>query len=496
MKRSTATARAVGLCLLAAAARAQAARAQDSPGTAGARLTLEQVIERANREGHGARAARSALEAARARSSAFEARLLPQLSLSAMAPSYNKSISPVIQPDGSTAFVPRGEMEASVNLTMSQPIPALGARVFASSVLHRIEPLSAGDTRYWQSSPLLLGIELDLFRPRTLVWEGMEQELRLDVAERQFLEAREDGAARAANAYFDLYAAQLSAANALANAAVNDSLYRIAQGRYRVGKIAENDLLQSELALLRARAAVDEARLEEERALAALRLELNLPEDAPLAIAPPPPSLGISADPALAVREALANRSEVRALELQRVEAQRRVTTARLQNGLNARLTAGFGYNQTAPLFEEVYRSPLRQQRFGLQVEVPLVRWGAGRDEVAAARAEEAQVTVLAERTRRELSQEAYFAARRFAQAQSQLELAAKADTVATRRFDVAKDRYVIGRIGIGDLYIAQTEKDAALQAYVQAVRAYWLAYYRLRRITLYDFRLGRRIVE
>lgn len=489
-----AAARAAGLCLLALSAAAPAADAQESPRTAGARLTLEQVVERANREGHIAQAARSALEAARSRNSAFESRLLPQVSLSGMAPSYNKSISPVIQPDGSTVFVPRGEMETSVNLTMSQPIPALGARVFVSSVLNRIDPLSSGNTRYWQSSPLLVRIEQDLFRPRTLVWDGREQDLRLDIAERQFLEAREDGAARAANAYFDLHAAQLSAANALANAAVNDSLFQISQGRYQVGKIAENDLLQSELAVLRARAAVDAATLEEERATAALRLELNLPDDAPLAIAPPAASLPIAVDPDIAVREALANRSEARDLELQRVQAQRRVTTARLQSSFSARLTAGFGYNQTATLLDEAYRSPLQQQRFGLQVDVPLVRWGAGRAEVAAARAEEARVTILAERARRELSQEAYFAARRFAQAQSQLDLAAKADTVATRRFDVAKSRYVIGRIGIGDLYIAQTEKDAALRSYVDAVRAYWLAYYRLRRITLYDFQLGRRI--
>jgi outer membrane protein TolC len=277
---------------------------------------------------------------------------------------------------------------------------------------------------------------------------------------------------------------------------VNDSLYLISQGRYEVGKIAENDLLQSELAVLQARAAVDAALLEEERARAALRLELNLPDDASLEIAPPAAALTIAVDPELAVREALANRSEVLNLESQRVQAERSVTTARLRNSFNARLTAGFGYNQTASLFEEAYRSPLRQQSFGLQIEMPLVQWGAGRHEVGAARVEEERIAILAERNRRELAQEASFAARNLALAQSQLALAAKSDTVASRRFDVAKDRYVIGRIGIGELYIAQTEKDGALQAYVQAVRAYWLASYRLRRITLYDFRAGRRIVE
>lgn len=495
MMRSPTIVRSVGLGLLALAAAARGGAAQEAPPATGDALTLEQVVERAQREGHGTLAARHLLEAARMRDGAFGSSLMPRVSLNGMAPSYNKSISPVIQPDGSTVFIPRGEVETSLNLTMSQPIPFLGARVYASSALNRIDPLNSGNPQYWQASPLLVGVELDLFRPRELVWEGREQDLRLEVAERQFLEAREDGASRATNAFFDLYAAHLSAANARANATVNDSLYLISQGRYEVGKIAENDLLQSELAVLRARAAVDAALLEEERARAALRLELNLPDGVPLEIAPPPAALAIAVDPELAVREAQANRSEVRELELQQTQAERRVTSARLRNGFNARLTAGFGYNQTASLFDEVYRSPLRQQRFGLQVEMPLVQWGAGRYEVAAAREEGERIRILAERARRELAQEASFAARNFALAQSQLTLAAKSDTVASRRFDVAKDRYVIGRIGIGDLYIAQTEKDAALQAYVQAVRAYWLAYYRLRRITLYDFGTGRKIV-
>jgi len=46
----------------------------------------------------------------------------------------------------------------------------------------------------------------------------------------------------------------------------------------------------------------------------------------------------------------------------------------------------------------------------------------------------------------------------------------------------------VIGKIGVSDLYIAQNEKDQALDAYVQALRSYWANYYRLRRVTLYDF--------
>ena len=90
------------------------------------------------------------------------------------------------------------------------------------------------------------------------------------------------------------------------------------------------------------------------------------------------------------------------------------------------------------------------------------------------------------------MEEDARFAARQLMQAQRLLAISAKADTVAARRFDVAKNRYVIGRIGINDLYVAQNEKDGAVQSYVQALRGYWAAHYRLRRLTLYDFEAGR----
>ena len=61
-------------------------------------------------------------------------------------------------------------------------------------------------------------------------------------------------APRALDYTFDAYAADVALRNADANVAVNDSLFLLSKGRYEVGKIGENDLLQSELALLRAHA--------------------------------------------------------------------------------------------------------------------------------------------------------------------------------------------------------------------------------------------------
>ena len=66
-------------------------------------------------------AATATRDAARARDNSFGARLYPQISLSQQATSYSysRNIQPVIQPDGSTLFVPLEQRTANAGLTLS-----------------------------------------------------------------------------------------------------------------------------------------------------------------------------------------------------------------------------------------------------------------------------------------------------------------------------------------------------------------------------------------
>jgi hypothetical protein len=71
---------------------------------------------------------------------------------------------------------------------------------------------------------------------------------------------------------------------------------------------------------------------------------------------------------------------------------------------------------------------------------------------------------------------------------QKQLYIAAKADTVAQLRYDVAKQRFYIGKIFVSDLNIALTDKDIAKRGYLAQLKNYWQYYYNIRRLTLFDF--------
>jgi len=468
-----------------------------SPASAQQSMTLQQAIEIAQKQGLQARAVLDTRDAARWRDHAFNSRFMPRLSLTGTVPNYEQAIVPVTQStDGSTQFRARRETTSALGMVLSQALPFSGGSFFVSSSLQRVDvggAQSSGtggaqSSRVYSSTPVTVGLRQEIFRPNALRWDAREQDLVALAADRTYVEAREDVALNTANAFFDLYSARLALDNATSKVAINDTLYNLNKGRYEVGKIGENDLLQSELALLQARSQLDGAKLDLDRATAALKRLLSLPPNAPIDIIPPADIPLTDVDTALAVEQALKNQSRTTNTELQAVQAKRAVTEARLNNGFGATVTATVGFNQIASGLDEAYRDLLQRQQFGVTIEMPIVQWGNRKGQVEAALADQDRAKVNARATRDAAAEEAHFAALQLAQSARNLALSAKGDTVAVKRFEVAKNRYIVSKITIDNLYIAQSERDGALRAYIDALRGYWNSYYRLRRLTLYDF--------
>ena len=289
-------------------------------------LTLQEAIALALVNGSLAEVARSVRDAAKQRDRAFNARLLPQLFVSGNAANYNHGINPITLPDGSTQFIGQSQNQSSLQLGFSQRLPLTGGLLSVGSELSRLDQFPTTGipgARLYQASPLVISLQQDLFKPRNVVWDRRVQSLSANVAQRAYLEAREDIAGNTASAFFDLYAQQITLANATKNVAVNDTLYTLNSGRYEVGRIGENDLLKSELALLRARAAMADAALARARAEATLRRITAFPAGLSFAIVTPDSIPSVDADPDVAVQQALRNASTVQQGALDDAQAKR-----------------------------------------------------------------------------------------------------------------------------------------------------------------------------
>jgi outer membrane protein TolC len=493
MNNTIATAAALSLCCMAFILICPPGTVQAQNGSTDGEtiiLTLDEAIRIAQRQSPAARIAMNRYQERSWAYRAFQAQLYPRLMLQGNVPGVNRTINPITQGDGTVLFQAQNQLRSSVNLAVTQGIPLTGGNLFVQSGINRVDLFmdNAANTIFYQSSPLLVGLNQPLFQFNNQRWNLRTEGLRNEITDRQYHESMEEVAIENTGRFFEVYIAKMNVDNARVNVAINDTIYTISGGRYDVGRIAENELLQSELALLNAETALANAELEYERAVRNLKLHLNLPQDVPLEVVPPVdvPQLAIDVD--FAVAEALKNRSDRFAFDLREMEADREISRARHASRLSANMSASFGLNQRADNIPDVYRELLDQQTFNITFQIPIVQWGRASSELRAAEAQRREVETTIDLQWRSLEQDIYFQTLRFLQLQTQVALAAKADTIASRRFEVARNRYLIGNIDITNFQIAQSEKDNARFAYIRTLSDYWKSYYQFRRLTMYDF--------
>ncbi|MCF8229080.1 MAG: TolC family protein [Bacteroidales bacterium] len=460
------------------------------------RLSLEDVIYIAQEQSPDALIAKHKFRRSYWEWRSYKATYLPNLSLDGTVPNFNRSIDAVTQPDGSIEYRERKFTEISSDLSLRQKIGLTGGEIFLRSGLKRNDNIFPDTTTTsYLSTPVNIGYNQPIFQYNDFRWDKKIEPMKYEEAMRTYAEDHEQIAITATNHFFDLLIAQISLEIAKKNYANYDTLYHIAQGRYNLGKIAENELLQLELNLLKAEASVDNAQLSYENMLFVLKSFLRIKDNAVITLIPPTKTFHFDVDIETAVFEAKNNTSEGLSFERRLLEAESNLARAKMTGRFDADLYAVFGLTQTADKFENVYKNPRDQQQLVLGLSIPILDWGQARGQIKMAESSLELTKTSIEQERIDFEQNIFLKVMQFNMQEKQLYISAKADTVAQKRFDVTQKRYMIGKVNdVLELNQAQIDNDNAKQGYYQALKTYWNSYFNLRKMTLYDFREDERI--
>ncbi len=419
----------------------------------------------------------------------FKASLKPQLSLDGTLPSYDRSLLNIVQPDGSYKVQSVRRSLLGSNLTITQNIFWTGGNIYVSSGANLFTNKGTGlDQRQWQTAPFQIGIVQPLSLFNTVKWNFEQEKLRMKQATKQQIELYENLSGQITAAYFDLYVSKMVLNNARQNVQVNDTLYKISTGRFNVGRIAENELLQVELQLMNARNAVTQGEVNVQANAKRLANLLGLDSNTDFELVPVTDAPVFEVDMKRAVEEAKHNRSDMLGFDLQENNARRQVRQSQSNAFASGNIRLSYGLNQTAMTLAGAYQNPLDFQQVNIGYSLPLFGFGRNRHDIAASKAnlEATQAGIAFQKKEFELEIEN--TVNQFMQLQSALLISAKSDTIAQKRYEVARNRYMLGKISITDLGLAQEAKDNAVVDYVRMLQQYWQSYYDIRRVTLYDF--------
>jgi outer membrane protein len=457
------------------------------------RLTLQQVVDMAKSNSIAAKQATTVRETKYWQWRTFKSNYQPQLSLSGNLPGYSKTTQQVLQPDGTILFQPVHNDNSSLQLNFSQGLTATGGTIYGTTQMQRFSDFDRNNVLY-NGVPYAIGYSQPLFQFNALRWDKKIEPLKFNESKQAYIESQEQISITVSGYFFDLLLAQVNLQIAETNFTNTEKILKIANLKFELGKVSKNEILQLQLERLNAQKAVGTAKRDMEIATLNLRTYTGTEGEDKIALELPGSSINmeVSADRVLA--EAFENRSDAIAFMRRIAEAKRDVAKAKGQSGLIATLTANLGYSNTAKTIADVYRSPQNQQLLQLQFSIPVLDWGRSKSRTKTAQANEQFVEYAVEQDKQTFKQQIVTQVTLFNMMKNQLVFTAQADSIASEKYQIARERYVLGDLSITDLSIAFQENDQAKRDYIAALRDFWGAYYQLRYLSLYDFEKNQKI--
>lgn len=452
-------------------------------------LTLNEILELARSQSPDAIMAKHSFRAKYWEFRTYVAKYRPSLTLSGTLPNYSRLFEKEFDfSTGQEQYVEKNTNSSTLSFSLSQNIGLTGGSIFMQSGLTRFDVLGDDGRTQYISTPVSIGLIQPISGYNSFKWEKKIEPLKYEEAKKDYLNDIEDVHLKGVNLFFNLVLAQQNLEISEVNYSNSDTLFRIAQGRYMIGTIAEDELLQMELRFLNSGNDLRKAGIDLQIREFQMRSFLGFNDNIKIALVIPDEIYDLEVDVQKAINQANENNPELLSLERQLLEAAMSVAEAKSEKGLNADLFATYGLTQRSEDFSDAYVNPLSQQRVRIGIELPIVDWGLGKGRYMMAKSNQEVVRVTVMQARVDFEQNIFLNVAQFNLQDDQLYSAAKADTIARKRYEVTKQRFLIGKIDVLDLNVADTEKDVAKREYLSVLRNYWTYFYTIRRLTLYNF--------
>ncbi|MEN8703474.1 MAG: TolC family protein [Polaribacter sp.] len=451
------------------------------------RITLEEAITIAQKNSPDYKALLNQNQASYWRFRNYKAGFLPQLRLDATLPRYSNSVNRLTNDTGQDIFVRSNQASFDGALSLNQNISLTGGTISISSQLERVDVFGENMSTGFSVIPFSLNYRQNSLFYNPFKWQKKIEPLVYEEAKREFIERMEQISSNTSRRYFALLKAQIQTKIAKSNLSNQDTLFQISKGRFKMGKIAENDLLQIELSVLNSENDVITNEINFKRSSQNLSRYLVLDTENILLSTPKElSSFTVTVEKAL--QEAKANRKAIIEFRRRRLEAEQDVAEVKGNNRIQMSLRANFGISQQGSVFNNLFQDFNQQQNVVLSLGVPILDWGVSKSRRKLVEANKNLVNTNIEIEEQEFQQEIYLHVLNWQNQRNFLKTAKKAQEIALKRYEIAKKRFVLGKINITDLNIALQEQDRSVLQYLNSLEKFWTDYYILRRLTLFDF--------
>ncbi len=452
-------------------------------------LDLERAVQLATDSSATADRYRSVYQEARFTWLSWQASRKLQIELQTTPAQYDQyMVQRYLSDENRDIYRQRKTFYANAELNAEQIMEQWGGHFYAKTGLAYLGTFGDVTQDQFATIPVRVGYRQELLGFNPYRWNLQTEPMRLSVAQQTMNYSVEQTAEEAVNRFFLLASAQEQLKMAQENLASCDTIYAIASRRFRIASISKAELSILELQLTNARNTLDNARLERQQAEKSLAAWLGMEQGTQLLLSVPQllPKVHVSAD--AAIEQAVQNNPHFLSAQLQELEARREAARLKRRKGINATVDASVGLNQVAERFANAYQSPLVQNQVMLSVVVPISDHGKKRNAWLAAEQKVETATRQRGEVRRDTELDITQTVAEVNERQAIAEHVRQALHIAEEAYSAMLQRFILGQANVNDLSLAQSHWQDARRNQVQALRNFWVSYYHLRTLTLYDY--------
>lgn len=453
------------------------------------RLTLDDAITMAADSSLSAVKAKRSYQSGYWEYRAYKAARLPSLMLNLTPAQYNRNIVQRYDSENDRdVFRTQQSYYASGGFSIVQNVDWTGGTLYLNSSLDFLR--SFGDDAYSQFSsvPFRIGYSQSLIGYNQFKWDKLIEPLKYEKRKKELTYNMEQISEEAIIYFFSLAQAQAEYDLAVKNLASCDTLYKIGCDRHKIAAISKANLQTLKLDVINANNTLKNSEISLRRAMFQLASFLNMDKEQKLRIELPerPRLFTISASEALMY--ARENNPEFLTLKQNILESRQAVDRTKKESGINASLNASIGFNQVGSEFNQVWRNLLQQDMVSVSLSIPILDWGVRKGKYNMAKNNLNVVEISSRQTEQQIEEEVIMTVNDFNVQGGMIESAEEARLLAESAYEDTRMRFIIGKSDINSLSMALTRKDTAEKNYISALRNYWLSYYKIRRLTMYDF--------
>ena len=453
-------------------------------------LDLNRTVALATDSSLAAEKYRSVLDTYRFAFLAWQASRKPQITLESTPLQYEQyMVQRYISEEDRDTYREQQMLYSEAAVGMTQDIEALGGTLYASTGLGFLHTFG-GDTNYdeFTSVPIKVGYRQDLLGFNALKWNKRLEPIKLKKAEKAYAYNIESAAAQAVDLFFQLALAQDQLRMAEENLQTCDTIYAIACRRFKIASISKAELSILDLQRINAANAMENAIISRNEASRRLASFLGMEHNTDIELIIPTIYSPVKVDAEEAIRYARENNPVFIETRHAVEEARMEMEKAKVERRISLNIDASIGLNQVADNFWDAYQKPLRQEKAMVTLSVPLKDWGKRKNNYLQAQSRLETAEKELSETTRDTELDVVISVDDYNKRHDLTENSRKSLNIAQEAYDAMLTRFIKGQAPVNDLSLAQHYWHDARQNYTQSLQNYWTAFYRLRQLTLYDF--------